>query len=556
MKRLLCLVLFLVGCTTIATEGPVEEISVPADQPGIEIAPQPPQPDDSQARIVEGFLLAIADPDSDFSVAQTYLTADAANRWSPTEELTVYAGNLVESEDGITANGQVVGRVNRQGHFQPATDRLEHNFGVVEEAGQWRISNPPEQVLITQYLFERYYAPITIYFADSAGQNLVPDFRVVPETRRTPESVVRRLFQGPSPRLKPIVYDPMPATVRLAREGASIDELGTVTVDFAGLDIGMAMEQRRLLGAQLLWSMAAVPRVTGLRVHSDGWPFHLPGQNASGVLTLDTLHSYQVLSHVPAGELLAVREGVVGYISEADEFRPMGLNSSAAEVAISIDQRKICVVNAGRSTMVLGERDQQLDPVSPELTGLRETQWAGGKLYGLGEDARGHTRLFRVSQERELELLRMEYPEDQRIRSFSINQAGGWVAVLPTGDDAGLVMATLNAGELRGWQRMPVYLPSGEEVTQLRDVRWTSDSTLVVLGQVGDTQAVFSLRADGTEVRELGRFTEHVGSVTALPRAGGGPVAARLRSGTVLKHVPPNRWVSTEIEASSITYAG
>ena len=93
---LLMLVLVCTGCASIPTEGPIEEVPIPEDSAGIEIAPQPPRGDDEPAQIVEGFLLAMSEGDATYRTARAYLTADAATRWAPEHSTQVFQGSVVE----------------------------------------------------------------------------------------------------------------------------------------------------------------------------------------------------------------------------------------------------------------------------------------------------------------------------------------------------------------------------------------------------------------------------------------------------------------------------
>ena len=79
-------------------------------------------------------------------------------------------------------------------------------------------------------------------------------------------------------------------------QGATIDQSGVVTVNLEGLFDRLGDDARRRLGAQLLWSLTAIPRVTGLVVTSDGVPFTLPGARADGALELASQQGYQILS--------------------------------------------------------------------------------------------------------------------------------------------------------------------------------------------------------------------------------------------------------------------
>ena len=72
------------GCTSISATGPIEQVPMSAQPPGIDVAPKPPQEGATPTRLVEGFLQAMADPKGDYQVARQYLTSEASDAWEPT----------------------------------------------------------------------------------------------------------------------------------------------------------------------------------------------------------------------------------------------------------------------------------------------------------------------------------------------------------------------------------------------------------------------------------------------------------------------------------------
>lgn len=556
---LLALLLGLTACAQIPTDGPVEEVPVPADPAGIEIAPQPPQADSTPDRVLDGFLLAMADPDSDFSVARAYLTEAAAEGWDPDASTTVYTGSIVEEEGRFIVRGTSVGAVDEDGHFQPTGGELAHDFALTEEAGQWRIANPPDGVLVSRYLFERFWTPLTVYYLDATGQHLVPDLLTVPETVVTPARVVQAMIDGPGEALEGAVLNAMPPGLRIGADGTSIDEDGVVTVDLAGLDTTLPGEERRRFGAQLLWSLTSIPRVSGLRVTSGGWPVALPGQSADGVLELATQQGYSVLAQATSTDLFAVDGEVPGRITDDEEFVPLrpGLEA-AAEVAVPLDASLLALVDAERRSVRIGPFDGLLQTVDVGLTSIRDTQWAAGRFYALGEDPKGQTRMFAVDPSGEHELVDVQLPSGLRLIGMSVNQGGASAAVLATSGEENFVgrMTLTSPTTLERWEPLPMVMETGERLTGLRDVQWNSESSLVVIGQSDAGQEIVVLRADGSQLEELGTTDEHITSVAALPRQGGGLIALRGSNGSVWRYVTPNRWTQSDLTVSSISFAG
>ena len=111
IRKLACalMALLLMGCTDIQTTGPVDEVPMGSEPRGVQIAPDPPQPGVAPVRLVEGFVQAMADPESDWAVARQYLTAGASAQWRPRDGGTVYKGVVSEEEGAVLVRGPSAG---------------------------------------------------------------------------------------------------------------------------------------------------------------------------------------------------------------------------------------------------------------------------------------------------------------------------------------------------------------------------------------------------------------------------------------------------------------
>lgn len=556
---LLALLLVCTGCASIPTEGPIDEVPVPEDSAGIEIAPQPPQGDDEPAQIVEGFLLAMSEAKSTYRTARAYLTAEAAEHWSPERPTQVFQGTVVEADGHYLLQGTLLGEIDDADRFQPRGEPLRHDFGLVEEDGQWRISNPPDGVLLSRYLFARNYQQVTVYFSALHDEVGVPELVTLPEAEVAPSRIVEAVLRGPSERMAGVVRNAIPSRVELGEGGASVDDDGVVTVDLTGVSPSMPAEQRRRLGAQLLWSLTSLPRVTALKVTVDGAQFTLPGQSADGVLELATQQGYSVLSRALTQDLFAVQHRKPGTLSDHGRFLPFdGELPPSAEVAISIDGTQMALIGADRHTVSLGTREGSLTPVKPGFTNIRDGQWAMSYFYALGDDAQGMTRLFRISAKQEIEVMDVRLPASMALRGFSVHQTGAVAAVLGERDGSmhlGQMVAS-KPGVLDRWQELPPIGPSGQSITRIDDVQWNSESTLVLAGDLDERRGVVVMSSDGAMVEEIGSFREPIESVTALPRQGGGLLALRGSDGVVWRYTAPNRWTQVDVRVADLAFAG
>lgn len=554
----LVLALLLAGCTQIPSTGPVQEVQIPADAPGIEIAPQPPQDAAEPNRILEGFLLAMADPESDYAVAREYLTYEAAKDWVPQIGTVVYSGSIVENAGSYSVQGEQIGSLDDRGRFTAGGGTLEHDFGLVEVDGQWRIGNPPEGIIVNRYLFERFYSPLTIYFMGRSGAHVVPDLITMPESMVTPAAIVQAQLEGPSRELIGAVTNAMPAGAQLGPGGATIDAEGVVTVDFTGISPSLGEEGRRRLGVQLLWSMTAIPRASGLRITLGGQPLALPGEGVDGVLELTSQQGYQVLARPASQDLFAVRDQVAGRIVAMRGFEPFPQElPPVAEMAVSLDGRSVAAVSAERNLLYIGPREGELRPVEG-FTGIRDAQFVLDSLFAVVDDAEGKPQVISVEPDGTVQTTAIELPEGMSLRSLAISQYGVSAAVLTeSAEGTKLGRMTLFQGDrLDGWQEVPIMTQGGARLARIADVRWNSESTLIVAGEAAGEPDTFIVRADGSQVEELGSVVAEVAEVAVLPRPGGGLLALRTSDGRVWRYSSPTRWTELDFTADSITYAG
>jgi hypothetical protein len=157
------LLLALTGCTTVPMSSPTVQITQaparPAEVVGIE--PLPPDPGATPEEIVRSFIDAAASVRPGHPVAREHLAPDAARTWSDEDGITVLSPDYatVTTETGaveVTANP--VGTVDERGVFTVANaDTLTRQFRLEQVDGEWRITDPPDGLIILEPDFQRLY---------------------------------------------------------------------------------------------------------------------------------------------------------------------------------------------------------------------------------------------------------------------------------------------------------------------------------------------------------------------------------------------------------------
>ncbi len=563
MKRLISVLLVamlaLSACTTIPDSGPVEEIPIEAVPRGAEFAPEPPSQDVDPVGLVEGFLQAMADPDSNYAVARQYLTSQAAAQWQPELEVRIYDGQVrAEDEEPstVTLSGSQLGIVDSSGRYQATPAQLSVEFELAIEDGQWRISKPPEELLVSRYIFERFYSHFPTYFMSYSGSYVLPDLIHIPEQLVTPSRLVELQLQGPGVAAALVAHNAIPSGVSLAAEGASIDSQGTAQVYLTGLSDDVPPDRRRQLAAQLLWSLSAFSGVTGLRLFVDAEPYDLPGQNAEGVLKLASQQGYQALSRAGAADLFAVRASIAGRVTSTGSFLPISslVSYRSSEIAVAIDASSVAIIDDKRGSVLIGPMNGQVTPVAPGIGSLSHLHFANGYAYALGVAETGASQLLRADSQGDFTTTTLNgIPGKTTV--MAVSPSG--TQVVSVSQEGQLGIATLAVGTnlaIRDWRELNPAI-AAKQVTVL-DADWSSESSLAIIAEVDGRKAVYRMSLDGALVTELGTVGIAPSQVTALPRLDPDWIAVRNDANKVLRSDERNLWAQLDLELSDISYPG
>ena len=276
---LLTLLLTLSACATVPTSSPTVQItqapSRPVEEVGIE--PVSPAPGATPEEIVRSFIDAAASARAGHRVAREHLAPAVAGTWTDETGITVISANYstVTTETGaVQVSAPLVGTVDERGVFAvggPGT--FTRQFTLQQVEGEWRISDPPDGLIILEPDFERLYDERAAYFLDTTGQRMVPDPRYLITGEAQPTALIQRLLDGPSGALAPGVRNPL-AGVQL-RNAVTVTG-GTAVVDLTAL----ATDPEPLLAqicAQLVWTLTPPQlRITAVEVRVDGEIVRLP----------------------------------------------------------------------------------------------------------------------------------------------------------------------------------------------------------------------------------------------------------------------------------------
>lgn len=277
------------GCAGLPTSSAPKVVRKVADQ-SIAAAPQGPDPGQQPEQIVREFIHASALTEYDtagesFVAAREFLTPAAQKSWradSSSTKIIVLSDDFSATPDpdnpgAVAVTGRQIGEVEPDRSFRPIDSaKFQVTVHLDQTNGQWRISDPPADVLITQGDFSTALRQRTVYFLDSTGRVVVPDIRYIPNSH-SPDLSANRLMdlllRGPSKQLAGAARTQLGPGAEL-QSNVHIDSAGVAHVDLTGVDVSTAAA-RQALAAQIVWTLD--PDVQQIAITVNGLPLNTAG---------------------------------------------------------------------------------------------------------------------------------------------------------------------------------------------------------------------------------------------------------------------------------------
>ncbi|TFV69754.1 hypothetical protein E4P40_22080 [Blastococcus sp. CT_GayMR20] len=387
------LLLAVSGCSTVPSSSATVQITqIPtraADVVGSE--PLPPEPGAPPEDIVRSFIDASASTRAGHPVARQHLAPEAAESWVDEGTITVLSADYatvttVTGAVAVTAN--LVGTVDDRGVFSVGGPGVfTREFPLEQVDGQWRISDPPDGLIMLELDFGRLYDEVAAYFMDPTGQRVVPDPRYLISGEAQPTALVQRLLDGPSAGLAAGVRNPLTGVQR--RSAVTVDgQTALVDLTVPTIDPAPVIEE---ICAQLVWTLTQLdqPRIRSVEIRVDGelvglegvpdeqtrddWPAFdpdaVPVDAVGHYLNAGALHT------VTSGEPVAGPAGTGGYnLSSA----AVSADPSSGELTYLVGVQR----NAAGATLFAGEYSGDLAPAlsgstlsAPSVAATRAEAW-------------------------------------------------------------------------------------------------------------------------------------------------------------------------------------
>jgi lipoprotein LpqB-like beta-propeller protein/sporulation and spore germination protein len=476
-------VVVLAACSAIPTSGPVQEGDTEVTEPSeIDVLAEGPQPGDTPAEIVDGFLAAGAAGFTDnFGTAREYLAGEAKATWDPTAGVLVSgpvepAPTTTETE--VTIDVPVEARVGESGVYAeaPPDGRESVTFGMVRnDADEWRIAATPPGLILQQEDFARLYRPASLYFVSPDQKFLVPEERWFPE-KNLSTSVVSELLAGPSAWLQDAVVTAVPDGVELNPEAVLVDDDGVASVRLEPA-LAVTRADRDLLIAQIEASLRPVRGISSVQVYARDVPLEGSAALESGSGPPGNLELVQ------EGRLVALVDGAIEPVPDVDTLDGLDPRSPARN-----EDGSVRVMLSGPST---------LTTVPTTEVGPQEL-FSGSGLVAPSVDrfdwawtAQPSSGLVAARVGAPTVQIGADWLEGRAVRSVRVARDGVRIAVVSAGADGVQVdVAAITRDESGAPQQLGPPVRAGASLVDASSVVWSEESTLAVAGRSVGNAAV------------------------------------------------------------------
>lgn len=563
----------LSSCLNVPTSGPLEAGPGSSQEPSgpVEIQPEPPAPDAPASLVVEGFLHAMANFRTDYSVAREYLAADVRDTWQPDEAVLVYGeGSPLGADGSVVLEAPLVGVVGADGGYSHEDLSYRIDFEMErDEAGQWRIGNPPAGLLISQYLFERFYDGLNVYFFDPGFATLVPDPIYVPRGNQSATTLVEALLSGPTRWLEPAVVSALPEQTELGLS-IPISPEGVAEVSLDDALTPLTAEQRNRMAAQVIWTLRQITQVSSVRFLVDGAPYVVPDQSPNGTVPIT---AYDYLAPIPdtlgPDLYVADEQGIGRYRDRPGSGAVTPLDGPFGSLAEPVDSMavapapdpQVAVVDQDGSRVRVADGSAEVETVMEGRSDLLTPQYSRFHDLWLLDRVEDGSELYVLTDG---ELAEVDAPalESSTVRSFRISPDGSRMAILrQVGDRTELGMALVRRGEtpsVDSWRAVPLVSASGRKLEQIQSVGWADDTSLILIGGTdAESQLLpWVVDQDGAELTQVGAAGWTPVSLHTSPNAVAPSAAVVGEDGELWVRQGDYRWPQVLSGISTAAYPG
>jgi hypothetical protein len=536
------------GCVSVPISGPIEKVE--GQQAGcqncVNVQVQPPGVGDKPRDIVEGYLRATSNYQPNYSVAKQFLSQMAAEKWSPESGASIYTGSptATANPETVRLTGRLVGALLPDRTYIARDQDLQIDFRLVQENGEWRISDPPAGLMVAEYSFTSFYQPYDLYFVGN-GTSLVPDHIHLPalsNPANVASALMKALLKGPSKWLKPAVASAIPPNTSLSVDSVTITD-GIAEVPLSDSVLVLPDPQRSLLAAQIVYTLRQVGGVRGVLIKVNEQPYRVQGSDPTSLtISIDAIPQIDPVPFVSEDQLYAVRDGAVQLVKTTTNTaatEPLGgpLGKGAFRVdalAVSVTNTDLAVTTDRRTKL----RSASIATGEPGTPGTPRTLLSGvtdllrpqftrySEIWEIGRQGGPRQRMWMFT-DKKIDVV-TPMLGDGEVTAFKISPDGTRMALVRRtasgGSELGLAKIVRSPDKITvdGWQVLNTAQTSMPPIRTIADVAWLDATELLVLGapDLGSTYAPYRVVADASRITPEGEPQNwDAVELAVLPRA-------------------------------------
>jgi len=510
------------GCASIPTDSTVRQ----GRDLGVQDEPQlnsnlPPGPAAGASReeIAAGFFEAmLAYPRSE-SLARSFLTPDASDRWDPAATLVVYDDQEINEEKGVAVfRSRRLGSLDERGSWTSSTagtSEVTVPLRTERVGGEWRLATPPAGTYIDVDYFDRYFDQFSLHFFDPTETILTPDPVYLLLGESTATTLVRDLLKGPSRQLSEVAFTVAPDGLAVTAP-VQVSAAGLAEVPLNGSALTMSPADRRLFAAQLTWTLRPLPEVETISITVDGQPVSIEGSGTQ--FSIEEFAGYDPAGFVATTRLFGLTPRGLATVTQDGAAKVTGSVSGATENprAVSADPSgaRAAVVSQDGSRVVVGSVSSVAEGTSTWFRrgeDLLRPSWDIHQVLWVVDRTKTGARVF-VSTGNRTQRVKAPGVTSEQVLSFAISRDGTrMAAVVKERGSVRLVIALIDrrAADPADVTVTPAISVFGPEVTFSGDnnLAWSSPTSVVVLANEdgGDLQP-FDVSIDGSRVMPFDGF--------------------------------------------------
>ncbi|WP_449373518.1 LpqB family beta-propeller domain-containing protein [Arthrobacter psychrolactophilus] len=310
--------LLLSACAVIPTHGSVgksDPLTPRNNEVNVGLQQFAPVEGASPESIIRGFVDSGTGLSDDFQYARQYLTPGLAQSWAPDKRTLVYKDTFSvtpgSEKDTFQLKFNVVSSVDATGVLTPVQGSKTENLTIkmVQVDGEWRISQTPDGVMLTEATFQTLFSPISLYFYDPTFSNGVPDVRwLAGRSSRTATAIVKAMLAGPAPYLQGAVVSAFPNGIALERDSVPVSDAGVAKVGLtAQLLLETSVKQRQQMQTQLMVTLQkSLNTVTEVQLLADDREVDMGG-------TVDAGKPITIDNPVPSAQVAVAKNELVTF---------------------------------------------------------------------------------------------------------------------------------------------------------------------------------------------------------------------------------------------------